>query len=84
LRLEWQVLVQIVQAANLLNFLATCDWIYAVGQSRLDYLSISVYFEALEFFICCQVLSTFAYLLRVSHYLLTCPFHVRYLFKMSK
>jgi hypothetical protein len=25
LRLEWQVLVQIVQAANLLNFLATCD-----------------------------------------------------------
>jgi hypothetical protein len=67
-----------------LNFLATCDWIYAVGQSRLDYLSTTIYFEALKFLTCCKVLNTFAYFLRVSHCLLTCPLHVRYLFKMSK
>ncbi len=67
-----------------LNFLVTCDWIYAVGQNKLDYLSTIVYFEALEFLTCCKSLSIFAYFLRVSHYLLTCPLHVRYLFKMSK
>jgi hypothetical protein len=34
-----------------LNFLAIWDWIYVVGQNRLDYLSTTIYFEALEFFI---------------------------------
>ncbi len=67
-----------------LNLLATCDWIYEVGQSRLDYLNISVSFEVLKFLTCCQILNIFSYLLRISHYLLTCPFHDSYFFKMSK
>jgi hypothetical protein len=82
--LNGQYLFKLSKWLTYLNFLATCDWIYAIGWSRLDYLSTTIYFKALKFLTCCQVLSTFAYLLRVSHYLLTCPLHVRYLFKMSK
>ncbi len=68
-----------------LNFPFTCDWIYAIGQSRLYYLSTIVYFEALDFFTFCQVFSTFTYLSKVSHYLyLVSPLHAKYLFKMSK
>jgi len=82
--LDGKYLFKLSKWLTYLNFLATCDWICAVGQSRLDYLSTTIYFETLKFFTCCKILSTFAYFLRASHYLLTCPLHVRYLFKMSK
>jgi len=48
------------------------EQIYAIGQSRSNYLNIIVYFQVLGFVICCHILSVYVYLLSVLHVMLVC------------